>query len=277
MGVESLQDEHLKTLQRPYTVKTVKEAVQRSVTQGFKCVNVDIIFALPGQTYYEVEQTGHALVEMGIDQVAAYPLFKFPYTRMGGTSKSTNYKLSSIFKRRKMLEILERIFYEAGFERTSVWAFTKSGIPRYCSVTVPLYIGLGASGGTYLKDLFYLNTFSVSEYIKAFENRRMPIALSVDLTERMQRAGWLYWRIYETKFRKEDYRERFGQDFDRTYGRYFKLLAILGFLKDDGEQIVFTDKGAYWLHAFEDLFSLDYISQLWGTSKQNAWPEKVML
>ena len=33
----------------------------------------------------------------------------------------------------------------------------------------------------------------------------MAIALSVNLTERMQRAGWLYWRIYETRFRKADY------------------------------------------------------------------------
>ena len=41
--------------------------------------------------------------------------------------------------------------------------FTKSGVPKYCSVTVPLYLGLGASGGSYLKDIFYLNTFSVAE------------------------------------------------------------------------------------------------------------------
>jgi oxygen-independent coproporphyrinogen-3 oxidase len=73
-GVEALQDKHLKTLNRPYTVEKVKAAVERAVSRGFKCVNVDVIFALPGQTYREIEQTGHALVEMGVDQVAAYPL-----------------------------------------------------------------------------------------------------------------------------------------------------------------------------------------------------------
>jgi hypothetical protein len=31
------------------------------------------------------------------------------------------------------------------------------------------------------------------------------------------------------------------------------------------------------LHALEDLFSLDYISKLWGTFKQDPWPEKVVL
>lgn len=144
-------------------------------------------------------------------------------------------------------------------------------------MTVPLYIGLGASGGTYLRDIFYLNTFHVSEYISAFENGRTAIALSTDLSERMQMAGWLYRRIYETKFWKRDFLERFGQDFDNIYSKYFWPLARLGWVMDDGQQIVLTDQGAYWLHAFEDLFSLDYISRLWGTSRQEPWPQRVIL
>lgn len=276
-GVEALQDEHLRFLRRPYTAEKAREAVERAVSRGFKCVNVDVIFALPGQTCREVEQAGRALVEMGVDQVAAYPLFRFPYTVMGRSGTTNNYGLATIFKRRKMLGILERVLYEAGFERTSVWAFTRSGAPRYCSVTVPLYLGLGASGGSYLRDIFYLNTFNVAEYIKAIQNRGTAIALSLDLSESMQMAGWLYWRIYETRFAKRDFQRRFGQDFDRTYGKYFRPLGLLGFLKDDGARIALTDRGAYWLHALEDLFSIEYISRLWGTSKQEPWPERVPL
>ena len=220
IGVESLVDRHLKTLCRPYTASEVKEAVGRAISQGFKCVNVDVMFALPGQTCREIEETGHELVKLGVDQVAAYPLFLFPYTPMGRTDAARGHVILQSLKRRKMLGILERIFYQAGYERTSVWAFTKRGVPRYCSVTVPLYLGLGASGGSYLRDVFYLNTFGVAEYIQALEDGRMGIALSIDLTERMQRAGWLYWRVYETRFRKADYQERFGEDLDAAYGRY---------------------------------------------------------
>ncbi|MBN1135601.1 MAG: coproporphyrinogen III oxidase family protein [Anaerolineae bacterium] len=276
-GVEALQDKHLRTLNRPYTVEEAKAAVGRAVSRGFKCVNVDVMFALPGQTCREVEETGHTLVEMGVDQVAAYPLFRFPYTKMGGTAKGSDYTKSGIFQRRRMLSILERIFYDAGFARTSVWAFTRPGVPKYCSVTVPLYVGLGASGSSYLKDVFYLNTFSVAEYIQALGQGRMPIALSLDLSVDMQIAGWLYWRIYETRFEKSDFERRFGQSFDRIYGKYVKPLALLGLLRDDGEQIVLSSRGAYWLHAIEDLFSIDYVSKLWGTSQQEPWPEKVVL
>jgi hypothetical protein len=93
----------------------------------------------------------------------------------------------------------------------------------------------------------------------------------------MQMAGWLYWRIYETRFRKGDFSQRFGRDFDEVYGRYMRPLRALGFVKDDGDKIVLSDEGAFWLHALEDLFSIQYVSRLWGTSKEEPWPERVNL
>jgi oxygen-independent coproporphyrinogen-3 oxidase len=277
LGVEALFDRHLAFLGRPYTAAGVKDAVRRAVAAGFKCVNVDVLFALPGQTCGEVEQTGRALVELGVDQVAAYPLFRFPYTPLGQAGMPRQHVIGQSFKRRNMLHRLETVFYQAGYERTSAWAFTRRGVPRYCSVTVPLYVGLGASGGSYLHDVFYVNTFGVAEYINAIEQRGRAGALSLALTERMQRAGWLYWRMYETKFAKADYRNRFGEEIDRVYGRYLALLQLLGCLRDDGERITLTDRGSFWLHAGEDILSIDYISKLWGASKRDPWPDQVVL
>jgi coproporphyrinogen III oxidase-like Fe-S oxidoreductase len=277
IGVEALSDRHLKTLCRTYSADQVKEAIARAVSHGFRCVNVDVMFALPGQTFREIEDSGHELVRMGVDQVAAYPLFVFPYTPMGRTHGARGHVIGQSLRRRRMLRILEDIFYGAGYERTSVWAFTRRGVPRYCSVTVPLYLGLGASGGSYLRDVFYMNTFGVAEYVRALEEGRMAIALSVGLTERMQRAGWLYWRIYETRFRRADYQNRFGEDIDVEYGRFLRLLRLLRLLEDDDEWIALSDRGAFWLHACEDLASIDYVSELWGAARRDLWPERVIL
>ena len=176
-----------------------------------------------------------------------------------------------------MLRIVEDVCYAAGFDRTSVWAFTRHGVPKYCSVTVPLYIGLGASGGSYLKDVFYLNTFNVQEYVRALSDDRLPIALSLDLTEKMQMAGWLYWRVYETRFRKRDFQTRFGVSFDQVYGTYTQMLSLLRLLSDDGEEVALSDNGAYWIHVLQDLFSIDYVSKLWATSQRDPWPARVVL
>ncbi len=277
IGVEALQDRHLRTLRRPYTVKEAIAAVHRATDSGFECVNADMIFALPGQTYAEVEEAGRMLVAMNPDQIAAYPLFVFPYTPLGRKDRINGYKSAGVLRRRKMLRILEGAFYGAGYERTSSWAFTRKGIPKYCSVTVPLYIGLGASGSSYLRDVFYLNTFSVGGYINALNSGRSPIALSLDLTEQMQMAGWLYWRIYETRFTKASFNERFGKDFDATYGKLIKVLGYMGFLGEYDGEIILSDRGAFWLHAFEDLFSINYVGRLWGSFKAEPWPQRVIL
>ena len=109
------------------------------------------------------------------------------------------------------------------------------------------------------------------------ENGRMPIALSLELSERMQMAGWLYWRIYETRFSKHDFARRFHRPLDAVYGKYMRLLSLLGFLTEEEDEIALTDGGAYWLHAVQDLFSIDYIGALWGTSRGTPWPVEVRL
>jgi coproporphyrinogen III oxidase-like Fe-S oxidoreductase len=277
IGIEALQDRHLRALCRPYTAAEARAAIERAVGKGFKCVNVDLIFALPDQTREELRQAGEALIELGVDQIAAYPLFSFPYTQWPQLVRQNRYRSYNLLQKRRMLRVLERTLYAAGYERTSVWAFTRAASPRYCSVTVPLYLGLGASAGSYLRDIFYLNTFNVQEYIRALADGRLPIALSLELSKRMQMAGWLYWRIYETRFRKSDFERRFHEGFDGVYGKYSRLLSFLGLLIDREDEITLTDTGTYWLHVLQDLFSIDYVSKLWGSSQENPWPREVVL
>jgi coproporphyrinogen III oxidase-like Fe-S oxidoreductase len=277
MGIEALQDRHLRTLCRPYSAAEAQAAIARAVEKGFECVNVDLIFALPDQTHEELERSARALIELGVDQIAAYPLFNFPYTQWSQLVHQNHHRSYNLWQKRRMLHVLEQAFYGAGYTRTSVWAFTKAGSPRYCSVTVPLYLGLGASAGSYLRDIFYLNTFNTEAYIGALTGGRLPIALSLELSARMQMAGWLYWRIYETRFRKGDFERRFHVPLDAVYGGYLRLLSFLGLLTGDGDEVVLTDAGAYWLHAVQDLFSIDYISKLWGTSRQTPWPAELHL
>jgi oxygen-independent coproporphyrinogen III oxidase len=277
MGIEALQDRHLRRLCRPYTAAEARAVIARAVGKGFECVNVDLIFALPDQTHEELGWSGRTLAELGVDQIAAYPIFSFPYTQWPQLARQNQYRSYNLCQKRRMLRVLEQVFYGAGYRRTSVWAFTKAGSPKYCSVTVPLYLGLGASAGSYLRDIFYLNTFDTRAYIQALEDGRMPIALSLELSERMQMAGWLYWRIYETRFRRQDFGQRFHRPLDAVYGRYLRLLSLLGFLTEGEDEVALTDGGAYWLHAVQDLFSIDYISTLWGISRQAPWPAEVRL
>ena len=56
-----------------------------------------------------------------------------------------------------------------------------------------------------------------------------------------------------------------------------KILKRLGYLNNGNNQITLSDKGTYWIHAFEDFFSIDYITKLWVISKNNIWAKKIKL
>jgi len=56
-----------------------------------------------------------------------------------------------------------------------------------------------------------------------------------------------------------------------------KSLKRFGFLHENDGQVVFTDRGTFWLHALEDLFSIEFVGRLWGISMQESWPGKIVL
>ena len=114
-------------------------------------------------------------------------------------------------------------------------------------------------------------------YIDSLEQGRLPIALSMALSRKMQMAGWVYWRMYGVRFQKRAFLERFGTAFDGVYGRAATVLSALGLVRDDGSEITLTDAGAYWLHVVQDLFSLDAVGRLWAAAMADPWPRKVVL
>jgi len=73
---------------------------------------------------------------------------------------------------------------------------------------------------------------------------------------------WLYWRIYETKIVKRDFEREFGRNFDSTFGKIFSLFNMLGMSEDTGNEVVMTDRGNYWVHVLQNVFSLDFIGRV---------------
>jgi coproporphyrinogen III oxidase-like Fe-S oxidoreductase len=108
IGIEALQDRHLRTLCRPYTAAEAAAVIANTLEKGFECVNVDLIFALPDQTHEELELSARMLIELGVDQIAAYPLFSFPYTQWPQLAHQNHYRSYSLLWKRRMLQVLLR-------------------------------------------------------------------------------------------------------------------------------------------------------------------------
>ena len=278
MGIESFNDHFLKIIGRPYVGDRAKEAVKLLIDGDFACVNIDLMFGLPNQKIADVEKDIKTALDLGVDQISAYPIFTFPHTKLKQVVKENRFKLPGAIDRRKMLKRIEELCYDADMKRTSVWAFTRKKVRKYSSVTIPQYIGLGAGAGSLISGFFFINVFGIQEYITYLaEKQKPPIALTINFSEKEEMTHWLYWRIYETQINKKEFKERFGKDFDVIFGKIFALFELLGLANDQGDIIVMTDKGNYWIHVLQNLFSLDFIGQMWSTCLAKKWPDEIEL
>lgn len=276
VGVESLSDRLLGLIGRSHDAATAEDAVRRAVAAGFDSVNVDLMFALPTQTLDELDEDLGRVLALGVDQVSTYPIFGFPYTEWGqrlGVGRISRPRGDVI---RRMLALIRRRCREHGLEQCAVWSFLRPRKKKFSSITRHHYLGFGPSAASMTGRQFCVNTFSIEEYAAALPDRA-PVALVLPVDRRLEMAYWLYWRVYEMKLGGDDFRDLFGEEMEAAYGRLLRLLTRMGMMeRQDGSYRV-TEGAAYWVHRFQNEYSLNYINRLWGRCRQEAWPSEVRL
>jgi oxygen-independent coproporphyrinogen-3 oxidase len=275
LGVQSFNEKSLDMIGRKYTPGKVKQVLAWLKKSDFPTVNIDLMFALPGQNLEELEADLGMATSISVDQITAYPLFTFPYSSVGQYRKLKNVEMPKVSLRKKMYYFLYDYLTDKGYKRISVWSFKKNAeTPRYSSVTRERYVGFGPGAGTYYGYLFTLNTFSVTEYIASIKEKGQAVALEMPFTQILNIVYDFYWRLYDTYIPKQ--RELDNLTYQLKDIKRLRLLLalgkLLGMLRESEENFALTRKGTFWIHLIQNYFSLRYINTIWTKAKHEAWP-----
>lgn len=275
IGVQSFDDRYLKFLGRRHRSDILAPVIERALAAGFDSVNLDLMFALPGQTTDEALSDLDAALLLGAEQVTLYPLFTFPYSAVGQHLRLANVDFPKLGARRRMYRAIHQHALANGFEPVSVWGFRKGQTTRFSSVTRDDYIGLGAGAATCLPGTFYFNTFSITEYTERCATRASPVSLQMDMSAVMASLYWLYWRLYETRVPKIGFEQRFADDAKLRW--LLRLALHLHLIAETGDEYVLTESGAFWIHLMQNYYVLNYIDKVWTRSMREAWPGRIEL
>jgi len=276
LGVQSFRAENLATIGRRYEPQVAEHALEKLADSGFTSVNVDLMFALPGQTTGAVVADLARAAQLGADQITTYPLFTFPYSSVGKYLRLKDVRMPDLRVRRAHYRAITEWCTAHGFERVSVWGFRKGAVPRYSSVTRDGYIGIGPGAGSHLPDGFALNTFDISSWIRAMREGRKAVALRMPFSASMSGWWWLYWRLYDTRVPLDGLDAALGDDAGRARS-LLRAAKRAGFAVRDGRHIVLTEPGAFWLHLAQNQFALRYVNTLWTEARCEPWPRAVAL
>ena len=275
IGVQSFNDRYLKLIGRRHRSDILADVVDRALSAGFDSVNLDLMFALPGQTTEEALADLDTALALGAEQVTLYPLFTFPYSSIGEHLRLQNVSFPRLAVRRRMYRAIYNDALAHNLECVSVWGFKKSDTARFSSVTRDDYVGLGAGSATCLPGIFYFNTFSVTEYIRRCSAGESPVSLQMDMNAAMARFYWLYWRLYETRVPKDQYSQRF--DGNGPLNGLLWLAMQLRLVTETANEYVLTERGAFWIHLMQNYYVLNYIDKVWSRSMREAWPGRIEL
>ena len=274
IGIQSFQNKHQAVLGRDAVDGAVLSDMLRAVP--FETVSIDLIFALPEQTFEDLKADIDLAFKYGANHVAVYPFVDFTFT------PST----VRVMPKRKKYELLNQITnycLDQGYIRTSIWTFSSEQNARYSSMTRDNFLGFGCSATTLLREQFKINTFSVEEYCRRINQGQPATSLTLHFSLRQRMVYYLFWTAYSTKVSAADFESFFGVPLKKMYGLELFLARRLGFVTQhksvDSGDIIYkmTLKGAFYYHYYENFYTLSYIDKMWGIMRKKAFPERIEL
>lgn len=268
IGIQSFQEKYQSVLGRKAVDLEAMAAALRAVP--FETVSMDFIFALPNQTYEDLQSDIESAFNHGANHIAVYPFIDFTFT-------SSKVKAMKKKDKRKLLDQITNYCLDRGYTRSSIWTFSSDKDAQYSSMTRDNFLGFGCSATTLLKDQFKINTFSVKEYCGRVNDGKLPTSLTIRFTERQRMIYYLFWTAYSTRVEEKAFEIFFGKSLQKMYGFELWLAKVLGFVTKEDGVYQMTLKGAFYYHYYENFYTLAYIDKMWGIMRKEAFPERIEL
>lgn len=267
IGIQSFGNKYQKVLGRKQVDKETMARALKAVP--FETVSMDLIFALPDQTFEDLKNDVDTAFELGANHVAIYPFIDFTFTESPVSAMPKK-------KKRKLLDDITNYCYSKGYSRNSIWTFSRDAA-NYSSMTRDDFLGFGCSATTLLKNQFKINTFDVDSYCKRMDEEKLPTSLTIRFIKRQRMIYWLFWTAYSTKVDERDFEKFFGVSLKKMYGFELFIAKLLGFITEHNGVYEMTLKGAFYYHYYENFYTLSYIDKMWGIMRKEAFPEKIEL
>lgn len=238
IGVQSLNPKNIKYLNRHHTKTEVKEKIALAKELGFNNINVDIIYAIPGQTKEELIKDINDFISLDVEHISAYSLMIEPHTMLFiknevSIDSEEDYEMFEIV--RKKLKKVGYIHYEiSNYARKD---YESKHNLTYWNNDYYYGFGLGASG--YVDDIRYTNTTNISNYIKG---NYIKEEIIIDKKTKEENEFILGFRKI-TGIDKLVFMKKFEKDINKI--EKVKKLISEGKLIDDGKSIYIASKYLY--------------------------------
>ena len=245
IGLQSPQDRELKILGRIHNYGQFLEIYQEARTVGFDNINIDLMSAIPDQTYEGWVKNLRTAAELEPEHISAYSLIveegtPFAARKLNLPDEDTEYN---------MYEATAQILKEYGLEQYEISNYARKG--RECRHNVGYWtrqdylgFGLGASS-LYGKERF-ANTADMKKYLENSRNPEKIREKEPSLTREDEMAEFMFLGLRMTKgILKADFQKCFGCTIESVYGEVLEKYESMGLLLEQDGRIFLSREGIH--------------------------------
>lgn len=249
IGVQSLDDNILKIMNRPHNVETAIESIENSKRLGYQ-VNIEFIFGHPGETIENWIEIMEKAVSLPVDEIQLYRLKVLAYGDLQGMIIKYRAKIPSFEETMMMKQIAIDILAEHGFHENlrRVYSKKKKHYSHYaynqcCNLFDQM--GLGQTAFSSLRDRFVLNTQYFDEYYRLIENGKLPLNRGYKRDKEQHLRWTIILPLKNSEIKKEYFQQLNGIPFDSIFRKKVKRLKEFGLIIEDDKVVRLTDLGAF--------------------------------
>lgn len=249
IGVQSLDDDILKIMNRPHDVQTAIESIENSRKFGYQ-LNIEFIFGHPGETIENWIDVMEKAVKLPVDEIQLYRLKVLAYGDLQGSIIKYRTNIPSFEETMMMKQIAIDILAKNGFHENlrRVFSKKKKHYSHYAyNQCCNLYdqIGLGQTAFSSLRNRFVLNTQYFNEYYSNIENGMLPLNRGY-IRDKEAQVRWAIILPLKNSELKKDYFEKVtGVHFDNIFRKKVERLQQFGLIEDNNGIVRLTELGAF--------------------------------
>ena len=226
IGAQSMQPEELKLLGRIHGREEFLECYIAAREAGFANISIDLMSALPGQTWNSFYPTLQEVVALQPEHLSVYSLIieeGTPFFEKYGDKEGAAL-LPSEEEDRKIYHETYRFLKQSGYHRYELSNYAKPGFE--CKHNLGYwsgknYVGLGLGAASMVEGVRWKNTVSMEAYLAGEAKREDEHRLT--LQERMEE--YMFLGLRKTKgVSVSGFFELFGTDMDVIYGPWIEKM-----------------------------------------------------
>ena len=165
IGIESFNPDKLEFMKRKSNFKDAKKKINLLRNIGFKNINIDLMYAIPGETGKMSKKDLKKMLKLKPEHISTYSLIIERNTLVGLN------KVKPIEEERdfKLYEIIGKMLKKKGYQHYEISNFAKEGFASRHNLTYwnnEEYYGFGVGASGFVEAIRYENTKSLTEYLK---------------------------------------------------------------------------------------------------------------